>query len=257
MEPSIALLALALGALAGGVATFLGIGGGSVIVPLLVAAGIPPKTASPASLVAILGTSIGGLRYLYRRGLVEPRTALTLETATTIGALLGVAVFDRVESRMLLLLLAAALAGSALGMRVRSMARGGEGYRWPPPLGRLAAALGASFVAGLISALLGVGGGIIKVPVLVLLLGMPIHMAVSTSKMMVGITALVGVTGHAVSGRILWSLAAPLTLGTYLGATGASRLLARVKPRRLYMLAIVYYLVTAAYLTYKALHGQP
>ncbi len=239
---------------AGFIASLLGIGGGTVIVPLLVLAGVPIKRAVPASLVAILGTSLGGLFYLARRGLVEYRTALTLETATTLGAALGVWAFGHLGSRGLTVVFAAALILSAWGLWLRRRLPEPGPYRWPPRASRLASALLASAGAGLLSALLGIGGGVVKVPILILILGMPIKQAVSTSKLMVGITAAVGVAGHALEGRIDWLLAIPLALGTYAGATASSRLLVRLPSRAIYYIAVTYYIVMASYMTLRALH---
>lgn len=248
-DPLIALLGLGLGGLAGFVASLLGIGGGAIIVPLLVLAGVDIKVASPASLVAILGTSLGGLRFLYKRGLVNVRLALVLETATTLGAALGVYLYGVASSRALLSLFGLALYLSAAGMYARMRASQASSGSWSwPGSARLAAALGASMGAGLLSALLGIGGGVIKVPVLVLILGLPIKAAVSTSKLMVGITALVGVVGHTLRGDIDWGLAVPLAAGTYIGASLGSRVLVRARPRSLYWLAMAYYVVTGTYL---------
>ncbi|MEB3851437.1 MAG: sulfite exporter TauE/SafE family protein, partial [Desulfurococcales archaeon] len=147
-----AALALALGAGAGFAATLLGIGGGAIIVPLLVLAGVDVKVASPASLVAILGTSIGGLRYLYSRGLVNLRVAVVLEATTTLGAAAGVWLYGTLTSRGLGLAFAATLALSALGMHLRRRAEASAPaeFRWPPRPARLAAALAASLAAGLL-----------------------------------------------------------------------------------------------------------
>jgi uncharacterized membrane protein YfcA len=247
------LLAVTIGLGAGFIATLLGIGGGTVIVPLLVLAGVDIKRAAPASLVAILGTSLGGLLYLHRRGLVDYRMALALETATTSGAVLGVWAFGHMGSRALTIVFALALVISAIGLYLRSKLREKDAYKWPPRASRLAMALLASLGAGMLSALLGIGGGVVKVPILILILGMPIKTAVSTSKLMVGITAAVGVAGHALKGHIDWILALPLALGTYIGATASSRLLVRLRAKTLYYIAIAYYIVTASYITYKAL----
>ncbi|MCE4625997.1 MAG: sulfite exporter TauE/SafE family protein [Desulfurococcales archaeon] len=248
------LLSVGLGIGAGFLATLLGIGGGAVIVPLLVMAGVDIKVAAPASLVAILGTSSGGLRYLHGKGLVDVRVALILETATATGAVLGVWLFGRLRSSGLLALFSLVLFLSAIGLylRERRAEKGDGSYRWPPSPVRLTTALLASLGAGLLSAMLGIGGGVIKVPILVLVLGLPIKMAVATSKLMVGITALVGVVGHTLKGNVNWILAIPLAVGTYTGATVSSRVLVRLRSRHLYLLAIAYYIVTALYLLEKS-----
>lgn len=250
---------LAVGFLAGFLGTLLGIGGGVFIVPLLVLAGVDIKRAAAASLVAILGTSAGGLRRLHREGLVDVWTAVFLESASTTGAFLGAVLVGRVESRLLVALFGILLIASAAGFVVeegvgrRGGRRGGRrSLREVPGSGRAVGWL-ASFAAGMVSAVLGIGGGVIKVPVLVLLLRFDMKVAVATSKMMVGLTALAGVLGHALGGRLDAGLALPLLAGTYTGATLSSRVLLRVGSRALRRLALAYYLAMGAYMLARGL----
>lgn len=248
-----------IGFVAGFVGTMLGIGGGAIMVPGLTLLGFDIKKVVPASLFAILGTSAGGLRYLLGKGLVDYRLAIILEFASTSGALTGVAVFGRIRSRELIAILGGVLILSGilflLRQRVVEKRRVAEEYkpiRLRERVGGLIAALLASYVAGLFSAMLGIGGGVIKVPILVIILGLPIHVAVSTSKLMVGITALAGVAGHIAAGTMDWVLAFLLLIGTYTGATASSRLLVRTKPRSLYIIAASYYFIMGAYLVLKS-----
>ncbi|KSW11743.1 hypothetical protein CF15_02705 [Pyrodictium occultum] len=246
---------LAVGFLAGFLGTLLGIGGGVFIVPLLVLAGVDIKRAAAASLVAILGTSAGGLRRLHREGLVDVWTAVFLESASTTGAFLGAVLVGRVESRLLVALFGILLIASAAGFVVEEGVgrRGGRrSLREVPGSGRAVGWL-ASFAAGMVSAVLGIGGGVIKVPVLVLLLRFDMKVAVATSKMMVGLTALAGVLGHALGGRLDAGLALPLLAGTYTGATLSSRVLLRVGSRALRRLALAYYLAMGAYMLARGL----
>ncbi|BEP18136.1 sulfite exporter TauE/SafE family protein [Pyrofollis japonicus] len=249
-----------IGFVAGFVGTMLGIGGGAIMVPFLTLLGFDIKRVVPASLFAILGTSAGGLRYLLGRGLVDYRLAVILELASTTGALTGVAVFGKLSNKELIAILGfvLVLSGILFLVRQRVVARREKGPGGYTPislrdkLGRLAAALSASFAAGMFSAMLGIGGGVIKVPILVLVLGLPIHVAVSTSKLMVGITALAGLLGHVATGNVDWLLAVLLLVGTYTGATVSSRVLVRLKARSLYIIAALYYFIMGAYLVIKS-----
>ncbi len=245
------IVAVVVGLLAGFLGTLLGIGGGTLMVPLMVLAGVDAKDAVPASLVAVMGTSLGGLYYLFSKGLVNVRLAVTLEAASITGAMVGVEVFGRVTSRELVLALGLTLI--ALGVVFIVRQRLSEERFRNPSLWRLMLSLFVSFVAGIASATLGIGGGVVKVPVLVLALGLPIKVAVSTSKLMVGITALAGVVGHGILGRIKWLLAFALLAGTYTGGTLASRILPRLRSKLVYLIAAAYYFVMGAYLTLKAL----
>ena len=246
--------------MAGFVGTLLGIGGGAIMVPVMVLLGIPVSVAAPASLVAILGTSAGGLRRLLRRGLVDWRLAAFLETASGLGAALGVYLQGLLPEWALRVLLGSVLLASAAGMLLQGRLRSSEsiGDSAGPvkvAAARLAVAWGVSLVAGIVSALLGVGGGIIKVPVLVFVVGLPLRVALSTSKLMVGITASVGVVGYAIGGRIYWPLALSLLAGTYLGATAASRLLVSMREKVLRVIAASYYVVMGVVLVLRSRPG--
>ncbi len=243
-----------IGLIAGFTGTLLGIGGGAIMVPLLILSGINPREAIPASLVAILGTSSGGLYYLIKKRLVDYKLAIILETASITGATLGVILFTRITNQALTATLGATLIASGVLFIIRERTlRVKRGTPRKKSMVRLTVALTVSLLAGLLSALLGIGGGVIKVPVLVLILEMPIHVAVSTSKLMVGITAATGVIGHALHENVNWLLALSLLTGTYTGATISSRLLTRAKPRQLYYLAASYYFIMGTYITIKAL----
>ena len=257
MDPYTVALALAVGLAAGAAGTFLGIGGGAIMVPVLTAAGVPVKVAAPASLVAILGTSAGGLRRLLRRGLVRWRLAVFLESASALGAAAGVHLQGVLSERQLRLLLGLVLLASSAGVLLQDRLgrpewRGPGSWRRAGPL-RLAAAWLASLAAGTVSALLGVGGGVLKVPVMALLLGLPMKLAVSTSKLMVGMTAAVGVAGYTLEGRVEWGLALPLLLGTYTGATLAARRLVAAREAHLRLLAASYYALTGLLLAARSL----
>jgi len=244
------LLGLPVGFAAGFAGTLLGIGGGAVMVPSLVLLGVPVSTAAPASLVAILGTSAGGLRRLARRGLVDWRLALFLETASGLGAALGVYLHgflpEDVLRRLLSLVLLLSAAGLLLEERLRSARPSGR--RSPV---RLVAAWLVSLIAGVLSALLGIGGGVLKVPALVFAMGLPLRVALATSKLMVGVTASVGVVGYALEGRIYWPLALSLLAGTYMGATVSAKILIEARERLLRIAASSYYVLTAFMLARK------
>ncbi len=235
--------AVPVGFAAGFLGSLIGIGGGAVMVPLLVLLGVPVKVAAPASLLAILGTSLGGLRVLLRRGMVRWRLALLLETASGLGAVLGVYLHGVAPEAVLRLLLGGLLLASAPAVVSRAEApdRGPGGWRGSGAA-RLVLAWLVSLSAGVVSALLGVGGGVLKVPMLVLVLGLGVKEAVATSKLMVGITALVGVVGYLVSGSLYVPLGLALLAGTYTGAVVSSRLLVAMRPRRVAVIAASYYI---------------
>ncbi|HET7028635.1 MAG TPA: sulfite exporter TauE/SafE family protein [Candidatus Limnocylindrales bacterium] len=104
--------------------------------------------------------------------------------------------------------------------------------------------VGASF-AGVVSALLGIGGGLIKVPVMHLLMGVPIRVATSTSNLMIGITASASAVIYLLRGGIDPYVAGPTAVGVFVGATIGSRTVHRVDVRLLRWLFVAVLLYTA------------
>ena len=101
---------VALGFIAGFIGTLLGVGGGLLISPTLIALGFEPHVAVSSSLTAVIGTGVGGLYQLYRRGLVVVRLALLLEATTSVGALLGSLLSVRLPGASVALVVALVLA---------------------------------------------------------------------------------------------------------------------------------------------------
>jgi uncharacterized membrane protein YfcA len=110
---------------------------------------------------------------------------------------------------------------------------------------RLPVGMGASGVAGVVSGLLGVGGGFLKVPVMVLAMGVPVRAAVSTSSFMIGVTACASAAVYFARGLIDPAVAVPVVLGTILGAYIGSKLTLRVRSSVLtVLLAIVLFVLS-------------
>ncbi len=242
-----------IGFIAGFMGTLLGIGGGSIMVPTMVLIGIDIKKAVPASLFAILGTSAGGLRKLYKHGLVDYKLALTLETASITGAVIGVYFFGREPSSVLVALLGVVLIATGILFTYKEKtgkASLEEDSKTPI---RLTGALLVSLLAGFLSATLGIGGGVLKVPILVVFLGLEIHRAVSTSKLMVGITALTGVLGYIYTGHMDIILAILLLLGAYSGAKLSTNVMLELDSKWLMILAASYYFIMGGVIIYKSL----
>jgi hypothetical protein len=114
--------------------------------------------------------------------------------------------------------------------------------------------VGSGF-AGIISGLLGVGGGVIKVPVMYLLMGVPFKVATATSNFMIGVTAAASAFIYYSRGDVRLLVTAPTAVGVFVGATLGSRLMRRTPSRPLVLLfsAIVFYF--ALMMIWKSLHG--
>lgn len=209
----------------------LGIGGGVILVPALhLGFGFPLADAIGTSLLVISGTSLAGTAGYLRRDLVMLDVALELQLGTMLGAVAAALAAPLLPERVVAMVFAAAMVAAALTIWFR---RGGEGGFFVPEEGsrRWGARL-LSPVGGAAAGLLGIGGGLVQVPILRLVLGLEMRRSVATSTLMVGLTASVAgwiylQRGAAVPEALPWVL-----LGILAGAALAPGL-AWWMPRRL------------------------
>jgi uncharacterized membrane protein YfcA len=172
---------------------------------------------------------------------------MTLELATTLGAIAGGVVAGLLKPQLLFILFSVLLIYTAWTMLRKGdetkneseKEAGDESYK----MIRLPLGMGASFFAGNISGLLGVGGGIIKVPVMYLLMKVPLKTAAATSNFMIGVTASAGAFVYFSRGDVPPLVAGPTMLGVFLGATLGSRLLPKIKAtylKKTFVLLLLY-----------------
>jgi hypothetical protein len=268
------------GGVAGAFGALLGLGGGVLIVPLLTLGfGLPLREAVGASLVCVIVTSSAAASVYLERDVANLRLGMTLEmftaSAALAGGLVAFALPDRALALMfaaLLLYVAATMArGRGADLAVKPAPDDPEAVAPAPaeaPGNGLAASLSGpgyrvrnlgrgvlgSLVAGIVSALFGVGGGIVKVPLMNLAMGVPLRVATATSNLMIGVTASAGGLIYLLRGGIDPYVAAPLAVGVFAGASLASRMADRVDLRLLRVLFVAVLVVTA---TQVALKGLP
>jgi uncharacterized membrane protein YfcA len=252
------------GAAAGLFGSLLGLGGGILIVPLLTLGfGLPLLTAVGVSLVCVIVTSGAAAGIYLERRVANLRLGMTLELFTAIGAVVGGLIAFLIPEDVLELLFAGLLAYVALTMaRSRDPSTdtevvagepvvpddddsfrarlSGPGYR----VRRLRIGVVGSVGAGVISALLGIGGGLIKVPVMHVVMGVPLRVATATSNLMIGITASASAIIYLLRGEIDPYVAGPTAIGVFLGATLGSRTAHRIDVRILRGLFVAILLYT-------------
>lgn len=238
---------LLVGAALGLVVGLLGGGGGILAVPVLVyLAGLDPDSAITASLVIVAVAAVTGLATHSRMGTVHWRTGATLGGIGIVGAWLGAIASAAVPDEVLLATLAALLliaAGSML--RPPGPPRT---LRRPHPVVLVALSIGIGFVVGFV----GVGGGFLTVPVLVIGLAYPIRDAIGTGLLVMTINALAALAIRLATGTgdVGIDLALPLAVAAAAGAVGGALLNRRIPPRRLQvgfgLLAVLMAVVTAA-----------
>jgi uncharacterized protein len=234
----------------------LGQGGGVLYTPIQLFFGIEFHTAATTSLFLIMATSLSSTLVFRKAGMVDWPMAFVLESSTTLGAFTGGLFSRRFSGNSLTYLFAAVIAFAAFFMVRRFTAERECGtlasnfYHWERRRGsetyciNLALALPISFVAGAVSGLIGVAGGILKVPMMVLLFGVPMSIAVGSSAFMVGLTASGGFLGHLAAGQFDWRVALILVPGIFLGGQIGARRAVKVDKEQMkhyfgYFLAVL------------------
>ena len=254
------LFAVSLGASALG--GMLGMASGIFVVPILTMfAHLDIRTAIGASIVSVIACSCASASPFLKGRLVNIRLAVVLETATTLGALTGVLVAGIIPTAYLFLLFALILALSAQQMLARrgepaGAATTADTWGWAgalrldgsyPDRGqkveyrvqRLPLGMLLMYGAGLISALLGIGSGVLKIPAMDTALRLPIKVSSATSNFMIGVTAAASAGAYFLRGDIVPAVAGPVALGSVVGSLIGARILMAVSNERIRLLFVV------------------
>ncbi len=244
------------GIIAGLLGSMLGVGGGILIVPILtLALHLPIQVAVGSSLVAIVANACTAAGAYTRSGFTNIKLGLLLETATIPGAIVGglaaayipAAVLSALFGLLLLYVGYTMVARNYLALDNTDAAINSDtnGNRLSRSLSdtykdenlnkkvtygvnRTPAGMGAGFGAGILSSLLGIGGGIIKVPVMHLVMGVPMKAAIATSTFMIGLTAATGAFIHQHYGNLQPFIIAPLVIGTVIGSSAGVQLTKKI-----------------------------
>jgi uncharacterized membrane protein YfcA len=243
ITPALTLIIFLAGTAAGGLGALLGLGGGVFLVPLLnLGMHFPFSVAAAVSLTTVIATSSTVSAGRAGKHLINIRLGMLLEVATAAGSFLGGVTAQLVSQSLLQRLFGVVAIVVALIMLSRLRQRnvildptvepgllGGRfhdnesGCVVTYRVKRVPLALAASFLAGNVSSLLGIGGGIIKVPVLNAWCGMPLRAAAATSAFMIGVTATAGGVIYYGRGQLPPALAAAAVLGVQVGSWGGMR----------------------------------
>ena len=256
---------------AGVFGSMLGIGGALVLVPVITLfLGVPVKTAIGASIVSVIATSSAAQIGYIDRGITHTRLGMALELATTLGAIAGGITAVLVSPRALQGLFAAVLLWAAWGMRRRRRDAGSDGptglldaaYTDPADgrrveygVRRLPLGLAFSFVAGNVSGLLGVGGGVVKMPVMNIVMRMPLKAAIATSNFTIGVTAATSAAIYFGRGYVDPKVAVPTALGILLGAPAGPRIAGRLPSEVLRTIMVLAMITFAVQMVVKAVSG--
>lgn len=228
------------------IASLFGQGGGVLYTPLQLWTGIDFQTAAPTSLFLILIISISSTLVFREAHQVDWGTALAMEAPTTVGAFLGGILAQYASSQTLGLILSILLGVAAWFMLnppkrtvhrktkphpshwIWQRAMNGETYQLD-----LRLMIPVMLAVGILTSMVGIGGGALKVPLMVLLFGIPVPIAIGSSAFMVGLTAAAGLLGHIGVSSFNWATALLLAIPVFIGGQIGSRLSIHLDARHL------------------------
>ena len=244
--------------------SMFGQGGGAFFVPIMVAFGVPFHDAASTSLFVLMATSLSATWVYGRSKRIDWKLALVIDPLTDVLAFASGYLAIAVSAAVLKVLFAFVLVASSYFMfrpvaqDNALLARRGRFGFWHRKFGNyeydvnLLAAIPLSGAAGILAGLLGISGGLFKVPLMVLLCGVPMEIAVATSSFMVALTGLGGFLGHSLSETINWKLAVLLSLAAFAGAQIGSRISVKMNKRLLKTLFGVLLILVSAWMVYNA-----
>ncbi|RYZ97335.1 MAG: sulfite exporter TauE/SafE family protein [Proteobacteria bacterium] len=253
------LLLLFTAIFAGGLGAILGLGGGIIVIPVLTLGyGIDIRYAIAASLISIVATSSGAAASYLRDSLTNLRLAVFLEIGTVTGAVLGFLIASYAKAQFLYFLFGGFLLFSALMMlRKRAEHSSSAGHPWasalrlnssyPDASGKLVHyqvenvpfGLIAMFGAGILSALLGIGSGILKVLAMDSAMKLPIKVSSATSNFMIGVTASASAGAYFLKGDVRPEIAAPVAIGIIIGSFLGAKLMVKIPADRIRQIFVV------------------
>ncbi len=276
LSPALLLLGIFLiSTVAGTLGAILGLGGGIIIVPVLtIGLGVPIQYAVGASIISVIATSSGAAATYVRDHISNIRVAMLLEVATSAGALGGAFLSTLLPARFLFGLFSLLMVYSAaIMLRKRSSEtippEDSDSLAillnlpssYPDPQLKRVVHYGVQRVpfafivmigAGVLSALLGIGSGSLKVPAMDAAMRLPIKVSTATSNFMMGVTAAASAGAYYMRGEIPPRLAAPVALGVLLGSWFGVKLMLRMKGALIRKIFVVVLLVTAVEMALKA-----
>ena len=220
--------------------SIIGLGGGAIIVPvLLLIYGMDPNTTVAVSLCVVFANAVSSTVAYARQGRVDYSSGWRFALAVIPGSLIGAFVVKYIPVRVfsgafgaLFFIISLFMAFSPLRSTRRSMPRGigeprritdAEGHRFSYRV-NMARGIPVSFAAGALSSLMGIGGGVLHVPAMILWLGIPHHIAVATSTFIISVSSLIGAAAFASQGAVNWGVAIPLAAGAVIGAQFGARI---------------------------------
>lgn len=270
------LILLAASYCAGLLGSLTGLGGGVVVIPVLTLCfGVDFHYAVGAALVASIATSSGSGSAYVKEGVTNIRLGMFLEIATTIGAVCGAAVAIYLNSNTIAIIYGGVLVLTAAMQQRRKSDHdgvvGSETARrlklfgsWPQKDGTMkhyqlrhvGGGFSVMYVAGVLSGILGIGSGVLKVIAMDGIMKVPFKVSTTTSNFMMGVTACASAVIYVQRGNIVPGMACPVMIGVLFGALTGAKLLKRLDVRLLRRIFCIVILMVAANMIYQGATGK-
>lgn len=270
------IIVLAGAFLAGLVGSLTGLGGGVIIIPLLtLVLGVDIHYAIGASIISVIATSSGSAAAYVKEGITNIRIGMFLEVATTISAIIGAVVTVFINPSYIAVIFGLILLFSAVMMMKKKVDRSDNDTSgrlavffklngsYPTDGGlkkyavhRVGAGFFMMFIAGIISGLLGIGSGALKVLAMDNIMRIPFKVSTTTSNFMMGVTAAASAIVYLHRGQIDPGIAMPVAVGVLFGATLGSKILVRTNTDKLKKIFAVVVIFLALQMIYNGLSGR-
>lgn len=278
MDVELFIAVMFIGAVVAGLlGSLTGLGGGVVVIPLLtLGLGVDMRYAVGAALVASIANSSGAAAAYIREGITNVRIGMFLEIATTIGAVIGAMIAMWLPTSVVAMIFGCVLIFSAV-MSVRKhdehttvshkKDRWGQALKldgkYPSESGiksyqvrNVAGGFSLMGLAGVVSGLLGIGSGALKVLAMDIVMKVPFKVSTTTSNFMIGVTAVASAVVYLQRGYIDPVIAMPIVVGVLIGAFIGSKVLMKVRVRPLRILFSVVITILAIEMIYNGYTGR-
>jgi uncharacterized membrane protein YfcA len=237
------LVYIVAGAVVSMIGSMSGIGGGVFMVPLFYHMGLHIEKAVGTSLFIIVFNAISASISYWRRGLLKPRSWLLLALIMVPSSMIGAQIASVAPRALVKTVVALIVLVYGLNLMLR-----GSGRSLGVKLNNKILVPVAGVTAGLVAGLSGIGGGAILMPILISILGLPVHEAVATSMLSIVVTSASGSIVHIANGNVVFRIAIPFALGAVVGAQVGSAIASRMRSKTL-TIVVGLVLVTVGVLT--------
>lgn len=268
------LVLLPISVIAGFIGSILGLGGGVIVVPVLTLVfGVDIRYAVAASLISIIATSSGAAASFLKDHLTNVRLAILLEVGTVFGAMSGFLLSTTLKSSSLFLCFGGFLLFSAVMMfRQKKDSRAEINHPWSEKLGlhskfpekgewihykiaNVPFGLISMYVAGVFSAILGIGSGIFKIMAMDGAMKVPMKVSSATSNFMIGVTASASAGAYFLRGDIKPEIASPVAIGIIVGAWIGAKVMPKMNAASIRKVFIVVMVIVSIQMIMKGLQG--